>query len=355
MARGDMAIALAVAQVRYWLTVAPRVRAELRRWYGQAESISDPTLRTHAADKLRQERGNTEVIATLCTLAPRRHRGTLVVASVALQVMYDYLDAVTEQDVDEPLRNGRQLFRSFAVALTPGEAPVDYYQFHPQADDGGYLDALVASARGAMVELPAFSAVLPTVRAATKRFTEAQTRSHAVSRYGFGQLERWAEAPADRIGMAWWEWAGGAAASILVVHALLSAAADGRTTPCEALRIDIAYLLGSTLTTMLDSLLDDERDVAEDSHRFFAYYPNACVARTRLTCIARRAVGAARDLPHAPHHAMTVSGIAAFYLSLPNAASGKPRIAAAGVTAELKPTIIPILLVFRLWRRVRRS
>lgn len=355
MSRGGAAIALVVAQVRYWLTVAPRVRAELRRWYGHAEAISDPTLRTYAADKLREERGNTEAIATLCTLAPRRHRGALVVAAVALQVMYDYLDAVTEQDVEEPLRDGRQLFRSFAVALTPGEAPVDYYRFHPQANDGGYLDALVACARNAIFELPALPAVLPAVRDATARFAEAQTRSHAVPRYGVEQLEEWAEAPADRIGLAWWEWAGGAAASILVVHALLSAAADVRTTSHEALRIDFAYLLGSTLTTMLDSLLDDERDAAEGSHRYIAYYPTPRVAGRHLTCIARRAVVAARDLPHAAHHAMTVAGIAAFYLSMPSACTGTPRVATAGVTAELKPIIIPILVVFRLWRRLRRS
>jgi tetraprenyl-beta-curcumene synthase len=350
---GDTAVAVVAAYLRYWLTVAPQVRIQLKRWYDQAEEIDDPTLRGHAAEKLCDERANTEVIATLCTLAPRQHRQTVVVAAVALQVMYDYLDAVTEQEVDDPFRNSRQLFRTFAVALTPGEPPVDYYRYHPQGDDNGYLDALVASARDAIAELPALPAVLPAARDAVARFAEAQTRSHAVPRDGSEQLERWAQAPADRVGLAWWEWAGGSAASILVVHALLSAAADARTTPAEAVRIHYTYFLSSTLTTMLDSLIDDERDAADHEHRYISYYKNPDAASCHITAIARRAIAAARELPHAAHHAMTVAGIAAFYLSSPAAGSGSRRAITVSITRELRPAIVPILASFRLWRRLR--
>ena len=147
VSRREAAAALVLAYLRYWLTVAPRVRRALRHWHQLAESISDPVLRAQAAGKLHEERANTEAIATLCTLAPRRYRATVLHAVVALQVMYDYLDAVTEHPVTDPLRDGHQLFRAFVVALTPGEAPVDYYRHHPHRDDSGYLDALVRCAR----------------------------------------------------------------------------------------------------------------------------------------------------------------------------------------------------------------
>lgn len=350
---GDTAVAFLLAHARYWLTVAPKVRAELGRWYDHAETIGDPVLRQHAADKLRGERANTEVIATLCTIAPREHRRTVVVAAVALQVMYDYLDAVTEQEVDHPLRNSRQLFRTFAVALSPDEAAVDYYCHHPQRDDNGYLDALVTSAREAIVELPALAAVLPAARQATERFSEAQTRSHAVAREGIGQLEHWAERPASDVGLAWWEWAAGAAASILGVHALLCAAADSSTTPDEARRLDYAYLLGSALTTMLDSLIDDTDDELQGNHRYVAYYPSTDVAACRITAIAKAAVAAARNLSHAAHHVMTVSGIAAFYLSSPTARTGAAGIVGARTSAALQPTIGLALIGFRAWRSAR--
>jgi tetraprenyl-beta-curcumene synthase len=352
---GDTAAALVGAHARYWSTVAPRVRRELRRWYDHAERIRDPILRAHAADKLRDERANTEVIATLYTLSPRGHRKAAVAAAVALQVMYDYLDAVNEQLVDDPLLDGRQLFRSFAVALTPGEMPVDYYLHHPQNDDSGYLDALVDSCRESLAELPSIATVLPVARDAVARFSEAQTRSHAVPIVGASQLEHWAGQNADAADLLWWEWAGGAAASILGVHALLSAAADVRTTSFHAVDIDRAYLLSSTLTTMLDSLIDDERDATDREHRYIAYYPSTDLAACRIAAIARRAVAAARELPHAAHHAMTVAGIAAFYLSDPDANVGSKCVVAARVTEELKPIIVPILGTFRLWRHVRTS
>lgn len=349
----DAAAALVVAQLRYWTTVAPGVRRQLRRWGAHAEGIADPVLRAHAATKLRDERGNTEVIATLCTLAPRRHRRTVIDAAVALQVMYDYLDAVTEGPASNSLDDGRQLFRTFAVALTPGEPPVDYYRYHPHRDDSGYLDALVAEARAAIEQLPALAAVLPIARAAALRFGEAQVRSHAVERERILQLEAWATKGAATTGLGWWEWAGGAAASVLAIHALLSAAADAETTPAQALQIDHAYLLSSALTTMLDSLIDDDADEATGSHRYVAYYGDAETAACRIAWLARVAVSAARGLPHAAHHTMTVAGIAGFYLSHPAARRGDAALVGARVVAEFGPLILPILATFRLWRRVR--
>jgi tetraprenyl-beta-curcumene synthase len=349
-----MALAFCLAQARYWLTVHPRVRAELARWEKRAEAICDPVLRAHAAGKLRDERANTEAIATLCTLAPRAHRRSAVDAAVALQVMYDYLDAVTEQRVPDPLRNGRQLFRTFAVALTPGEASVDYYRFHPQRDDGGYLDALVDRARCSIAALPRIAVVLPTAREVAGRFAEAQIRSHAVRSHGIGQLRRWAQVRSRTVGLLWWEWAGGAAASVLVMHSLLSAAASTTTTRAHAVQLDRAYLLASALTTMLDSLVDDEGDSGAGAHRYVGYYASDEQIACRLEAIARQAVVAARGLPNPAHHAITVTGIAAFYLSTRDAQSERVRAATKLVRASLGPALVPTLAAMGLWRRLGR-
>src|SRR5829696_5146585 len=107
-------LALGVANMRYWSMVARRVQRELRHWEHRAHEITDPVLREHALGKLTEERFNAEVAATLATLAPWRRRSRVVVATVAFQVMYDYLDAVSEQPVADPLRNGRRLYGAFA-------------------------------------------------------------------------------------------------------------------------------------------------------------------------------------------------------------------------------------------------
>jgi tetraprenyl-beta-curcumene synthase len=351
---GATAVALALAHGRYWTTVAPHVRAELRRWRELAQTIQDPVLRAHALGKLEAESANTEGTATLCTLAPRARRRSAVDACVALQVMYDYLDAVTEDPVRDPLRDGRQMFEAFKVALTPGADPVDYYRHHPHKADNGYLEALVAHARRSLARLPAAAAVLPVARETAARFGEAQTRSHAVPSQGATQLEQWAEGPAAAMDLRWWEWAGGAAASVLGIHALVSAAADARTTRGQALAIDRAYLLHSTLATMLDSVVDDEDDAAAGEHRYVAYYSSADETARRIAAIARSSIAASQALPHAAHHSMTVSGLAGFYLSAPSARTGAARTVAARVTDELKPLVLPVLVSLRLWRRLKR-
>jgi tetraprenyl-beta-curcumene synthase len=352
---GDTATALVVAHLRYWLTVAPWVRYELRRWRRRVRAIEDPLLRAHAAKKLSEERANTHGTATLCTLAPRRYRRSVVAAAVALQVMYDYLDAVTEQPVPDHLRSSRQLFQAFAIALTPGAEPVDYYRYHPQWRDGGYLNALVGTCRTSIEGLPGGAAVLPIARTVVQRFSEAQSRSHVVPHEGVAQLERWAVRELAPSSLTWWEWAGGAAASIFAIHALLSAAADPRTTRHQAVQIDKVYLLSSALATMLDSLVDDERDAAHSNHRYISYYATPSNAAGRLATVAREAAVAARELPNAAHHVMTVAGVTAFYLSAPTATTGEARAVATPVTNELRPIIVPILATLRIWRRVTRN
>src|ERR1044072_456064 len=123
-------IALVRANARYWWTVFPQVRRELSGWDRLAQAIPDPALRAQAQHKLRQERFNTEVAATLATLAPSPWRPKAVTAIVALEVMYDYLDGLTEQPVLDPLANGRQLYRAFADALAPCGPPSGHYRHH---------------------------------------------------------------------------------------------------------------------------------------------------------------------------------------------------------------------------------
>src|SRR5271154_5947899 len=104
-------VALALANVRFWPTVAPLVRTQLKRWEQRAHTIEDPTLQALALEKLREERFNAEVAATLATLAPREHRKTVIEAIVAYEIMYDYLDRLTEQPTANPISDGRDLYR----------------------------------------------------------------------------------------------------------------------------------------------------------------------------------------------------------------------------------------------------
>src|SRR5829696_766672 len=172
-------VALVSANARFWSTVFPKVRRELHRWERLACAIPDPVLRMHALEKLERERFNTEVAATLATLAPSASRGAAVTAIVALEVMYDYLDGLTEQPASDPLANGRQLYRAFTDAFAPTGPQRDHYRHHPRGDDGGYLAALAETCRVALWSLPSADAVAPAAVVVVERCGEAQTRTHA--------------------------------------------------------------------------------------------------------------------------------------------------------------------------------
>lgn len=339
---------------RYWLGVLGLVRREVRGWEERAGAIPDPTLRAHALGKLYSERPNTEAAATFACLVGRRHRATAARLMVAFEVMYDYLDGVTEEPVNDPLANGRRLHGALTAAIGPSApASRDYYRHHPAHDDGGYLDRLIATCQTNLQRLPAAPVVRPLALRAAERCGEAQTRTHAVASLGRSQLARWAARHACE-GFAWWECAAGATAS-LAVHALFAAAGGTSTTQADAERIDAAYQPAiCALATLLDSLIDHDDDVPGSDHRYVAYYATNSVAANRIASIAHEAATRARALPQGSSHRIIVVGIACFYLSAPGAAGAFARPAADQILETLGPIASPIIAVWRYLRRRAR-
>lgn len=348
------AVALVRANARFWPTVFPDVRRELRRWDRQAQAIPDDVLRAQALAKLRHERFNTEVAATLATLVSPVRRHHAVEAIVALEVMYDYLDGITELPSREPLEDGRRLYRAFTDATTPSGPFADHHARHPRRDDGGYLAALAAACRHGLWSLPAAPVVAPVASAVLARCGEAQTRTHAVARLGSGQLRTWAQTQPEIRALRWPEVAAGAAASVLAGHALIALAGDPAATGAEAERVADAYLTTCALTTLLDSLIDAEADAVTGGHAYLAYYDDDADLAERLGLLAREAVAAASELPRAAHHLVTVAGAAAFYLSAPGADGERAVRLTAPVVEELGPLLESALAIFAVWRGAKR-
>jgi tetraprenyl-beta-curcumene synthase len=352
VSRGLAALgAMARANARYWPTVLPRVHSGLRSWEGAARQIPDGGLRAIALEKLAGERFNTEVAATLAALAPPRHRAVAIEAIVPLQVMYDYLDGLSEEPAAEPLDRSRQLFSAFTSSLrTQGDERPDYYIHTPEHDDGGYLQALISATRDAFARLPMAATVAPVARRAALRCGESQTRTHAIEALGAEQLEAWAGRAAQGTDLTWWEYTAGGTASILSVHALIAAAADPLITAEEAQDIDRAYLYIAAISTLLDSVVDYRRDLETGSHSFIAYYGGEERAAAGVGKVIARAALEARELRHGAHHQMTAAGVAAYYLSAPTAASPPGPAIKARAREELGPLLAAALAVFRLWR-----
>jgi tetraprenyl-beta-curcumene synthase len=361
--------ALALANVRYWSSVAPIVRTELARWEQAARAIPSPELRTLASGKLRDERFNAQVAATLGTLAPRSQRARVVEAIVALQVLYDYVDVLGEQPAEPPIY-GRALLAALRDSVTfdladgrtldvehdrdtTTDDPRDYYRDRPQSDDGGYLHALVATVRTALAGLPSAVTIAPVARASAARCAEAQILNHQASRSGIAQLRQSATAQASGTGLGWQEYLAGATASVLAIGALIAIAANPVITRADAEELDALYLSIGALT-MLDSLVDQEEDIAAGQLGYVQYYDDPGLLASSLVLLARDAVGRARLLRNGSHHIVTLVGIVAYYASAPTASSDFARPLIAPVRRELAPLITPTLALMRAWRAAKR-
>jgi tetraprenyl-beta-curcumene synthase len=347
-------LALVLANLRYWSSVAPIVRDELDRWLLQAEAIPDPSLRELAVSKLRSEHFNAEVAATLGTLAPRARRRDVVEAIVALEVLYDYLDGLTERPVQEPLRSGRCLYQAFTEALV-SEADEDYYAFQPSGDDGGYLRELAAAVRIGCQRLPGQELVLEPMLSAVNRCAEGQVRVHAAPQAGTEQLRSWAQANRSGSQLGWREYVAGSVASVLAAHALIAVSAGNSITAEEARATDAAYLSISAMSTMLDSLIDYEGDVQSGEPWLVGFYGDPQQLGDQLAKVAGDAATRARSLPHGAHHYITLVGVVAYYASASEARGELVAPLLMRLRTELRPVLGPTLAVMRVWRLAKRA
>jgi tetraprenyl-beta-curcumene synthase len=317
--------------------------------------IPDPHLNHLAREKLRNERFNVEVAAMIATIAPTEHREQAVEAIVALQVMYDFLDALTEQQAPDPIRDGLQQSGAFLDALSVSTPPKrDYYAHYLGDSDGGYLENLAVTVRGALLGLPAIDAIAQVIPNCAARCAEAQVRVHAVADVGLGQLERWAEREAGNTELQWREWLFGAMGSVVAAHALIALAADRRATAAQASQLDSTYLSLCVLTTALDHLVDHEGDTLTGEESYLYLYSSREDFARRIALVTRRVLDRLQTIPNGSHHAMILSGVVAYYTSQPGAMGEFARPVTVHVRDQLRPLITPTLATMHAWRVAKR-
>jgi tetraprenyl-beta-curcumene synthase len=356
MARiGQLRRGLAVlwALAVYRRAVLPQVRDELERWERWTVKIPDSVLRQAALSTLREKGSNAEATAVFAILIPRPQRTSALRAMTALQTTIDYLDTLGEQPGEEPTANGMALHEALLEAVTPGAEHSDWYRFHPQRQDGGYLEALVAACQKEIAALPSCKAVLVTAQRAARRCGEGQSYTHAAALDDMGaqRLESWAMALDDHEEYLWWELTAAASSSV-AIHALIAAAATPETSEKEAEQIDEAYFPSiSALTVLLDDLIDHDDDVAKGEHNYLEYYASNMEAAERLAFIANRGRTAVAALRHPQLHTAILTGVSGFYLSSPAATNDYAQPIRARLLKAVGATVYPILVAMRVLRR----
>jgi tetraprenyl-beta-curcumene synthase len=333
----------------------PRVVCELREWRARALEIPEEVIRRDALNALDHKRGNTHGAALFSVLPDARSSGLLRLL-VTYQVMWDFLDCVSESGAEAGQTNGLRLHSALVDALDPSRPIRDYYALHPWRNDGGYLRALVEGCRQCCRELPSYQVVKPVLlREATRANVQAINHDLDPVRRETA-LRCWvAHEYPNRGDVSWFELAGAAGAG-LAIYALFVLASEPLSTDADVDRAYHAYFpWTSALATMLDSFVDQADDQANGDHCYVAYYKTAEEATCRIERLTRRCLRETRALGNSEGHTLIAACMIAMYLSRESARTRPMRLGARRITragGSLTRTLLPIL---RLWRIANRQ
>lgn len=348
----------ACAARRYWLSIFPCARQELKAWKRSAEQIPDSKLRVAALDTISTKRDILEGAIAFAALAPPATQRVVVRAITAFELAFDYLDTLMEMPSPDPIANTFRLGQALLAVFRPDVTHPLYYEHHPCGDDAGYLVRLVDTCRATIEELPSCAVIADAASHALAQIVTYQSLNHRSSCGSDDDFAVWAGTQsAPGLGLHWWE-TGAAVGSQLVVLALITSAADPTTRPERVAAIERAYFpwIGA-LSTLLDSIIDQQADRAENQQSLVDHYRSPQVAAQRMKVIALNAVDAVSELPDAEHHRMILAAMAAFFHSNPQAAKPEVRVVTRGVFEAMGTQAIPAFLLLkarRAWTRNSR-
>lgn len=273
---------------------------------------------------------------------------------VAFQTMFDYVDTVSEEpQADDPLADARRLNRALYASVARDLPQHDYYELHGHKDDGGYLAAQVTVSRQILTSLPSYSLVEEALRRSVVRCVEAQSQVNVTGApspdttnlagvpTGFG----------EGMTLSWWEVAA-AESSCLCALALMAAAADPALDEDDVRRIECAYhpwIAG--LSTMLDSLVDLEDDLAAGLASQVDRYTSTDEAMRRISLMASRSFQAAAELPQGGMHSAILTGMASYYLAARQVWNPRTKPISRAILEALGPLVKPAIVIHRIRQR----
>lgn len=299
---------------RFMRRIVPAVGRELEQWIRRAEQIPNANLRHQALASLRMKRFHAEGGCVFAAAHPE-HIGRLVSLITGLQTISDYLDNLGDRTRSLDEQDFRALHQAMLDAVGTGPVSGDYYRYHPDQDDGGYLQALVETCQRETAGLPYYDRVQPLVIAHVERYCDLQVYKHLPWSEREERLITWHKNHPDATDdLFWWEFAA-ACGSTLGMFALFAEALS----PADPARLEAVsnayfpWVCG--LHILLDYLIDLEEDAREGDLNFVSYYADVDQAVERLTLFVKQSAAAVGQLPDYGFHQTVVEGLLAMYFS----------------------------------------
>ncbi len=295
--------------------ILPTVHHYLDGWRRCAEEIPDPELRRQALLSIRTKSFHCEGGSAYGLLAEERYREAIRFI-VAYQTISDYLDNLCDRSTSSDPVDFRALHEAMLHALTPGAARGNYYRFHNEQDDGGYLESLVETCQGVVKTLPAYDAIAPTLLELAGRYCDLQVHKHVKEEDRVPRLKEWFETHrAGSPGISWFEFSA-SCGSTLGIFCLVACAFHERCSPDLTARVKEAFVPWvQGFHILLDYFIDQEEDCIGGDLNFCFYYEGDAEMLRRLEHFFHQADRSVSQLPHARFHRMVNRGLLATYLS----------------------------------------
>ncbi|HEX7064333.1 MAG TPA: tetraprenyl-beta-curcumene synthase family protein [Bacillales bacterium] len=295
--------------------VLPRVNACLNEWKKRAKQIPDPELRKQALMSIETKTFHCEGGSILALLGKERV-DEVIGFIVAYQTISDYLDNLCDRSTSLDPDDFRALHESMFHALTPGSGHTDYYRFHPESDDGGYLRALVETCQELLGTLSTYEVIAPTLHELAGYYCDLQVHKHVKHEERVPRLQSWFAGYEEELPpMSWYEFSA-CAGSTLGIFCLVSYASTGIFSDQKTQEVKAGYFPWvQGLHILLDYFIDQEEDRAGGDLNFCFYYDSREKMMTRLAHFMEQADESIARLPDSKFHRMINRGLLGIYLA----------------------------------------
>lgn len=303
--------------LRVYRYILPEVKTQLHIWRETAEQIPDPELKSQALASIATKQFHCEGGAVYAAAnLPQRH--VLIPLIVAFQTISDYLDNLCDRSTSLDPRDFRQLHQSMLDAVDMDAPTNDYYEYHEETNDGGYLKQLVTTCQSWIKLLPAYELVAEDIRQLVSLYCDLQVYKHIRTDLREQALLDWWEEQKDVYPQLKWNEFAAATGSTLCVFMFFLAATDRTLDETKVHVIREAYFpYVCGLHILLDYLIDQEEDIAGGDLNFCSYYENKDFAVHRMAQIVLKAREKVALLDVPPFHRMIIEGLIALYLTDP--------------------------------------
>ncbi len=304
---------------------------------------------------LDHKRGNTHG-AALFSVIPRQRSRPLLRLLTTYQVLWDFLDSLSETWRGLTPDDTRHLHLALVDAVDPETPMRDYYAQLTFPDDGGYLRSLVETCRNCCRALPSFHKAAPVLQTEARRIGVQAINHAAEPAHVPLALRDWVtrEYPGTHE-VAWFELAAAAGAN-LAIYALFALAAEAR---CSSARIEDTYRAyfpwTGALATMLDGFVDQFDDARHGEHCYVAYYQSPDDATTQISRLVRRCLSETHSLKNSERHTLVAASMVAMYLSRDSARASSLSMASQQIAQAGGSLTCALLPVLRLWRVASKS